>query len=267
MYKILISFFLIFLFSCNYKKDKTELNNETYQKIKHKVKYTDIKQKNGLIKHIGFYPDTKDTFSIFFTDVNQEMKSYSKLFYKNGKVMSYVQYKGNMKLCQNYYKNGNLEKIFTLDKLNIRHGTEKQFYKTGELKAILDYIVYKDSVEYLNNARYFYKNGELNRDSTFFIKMISDRDTILINDSLEIRFQVIKPENTRAYAYIGSVYQYFEKTDYNNIKLLQNKVYYFKPTQIGYDSVEIVFDINITPQQKVPHIYKTFLKKRIYVTP
>ncbi len=264
MKKYFILFLIPILFSCKSKNEEPELDNKTYQKIKHKVKYIDIKQKNGLIKHIGFYPNTKDTFSIFFTNAHGEMKNYSKLFYKTGDIMSYVKYVDNMRLCKNFYKNGNLEETFILDKNNIKHGVEKQFYKTGELKAILEYIVYKDSVEYLNRQRLYFKNGELNKDSTLFLEILLDQDTISINDSTKINIDGSIPSKTQTYAYFGAIDTCYNNTDYSKVRFLQE--FYFKPKHLGYDTINIVFDIVTLPKQKNTEVFKMFLKKQIYVT-
>lgn len=266
MNKIIILLFVIALLSCNNKQEKIELNTKTYNEIKHKINYIDIKQKNGLIKHIGFYPNTKDTFSTFYTDSSEAMKEISKIFYRNGNVRIEIDYESNIRKCKTFYENGNLKENFQLDKQNIRNGIEKEYYETGELKAIYEYIVYKDSIQYTNNRRFLYKNGSVNKDSTSFYEMVTEKDTVSLYDSLKVEFNVEKPYKTGVLAFRGSINNYFGSKRWEESLVLKKGIFYFKPKKTGNNLIEIIFVTVYNNGTDSTSYTKTFLKKEVFVT-
>ena len=255
---LIIIYIFIIIASCNN-------NSDTYNLYPDNTNYEHYPLEDGLMKVVWFFPDTKDTSVIYFWNTDKKIKDSTAYYFdRQGYKTEEIIYEDNMntKTRKIFYKNGNVHWEFTV-KGKKKDRDIKSYYSSGELKYIKEVIVYKDSIDFLNNIRYYNRNGELNIDSTRYVEMLCPKDTMKISDSLKIEFNVIKPDYIGGYAVVGSIEKYFnaEYIDYDDI--IKGKVYCYKPKHIGINFIEVVFVLKIlgTDMQ-----YNTFLKKEIYVT-
>ncbi|NOZ34261.1 MAG: hypothetical protein GXO80_03065 [Chlorobi bacterium] len=248
---------LLLLFSCRESSDKYILYPDS-------TNYEYKLLNNGLLKVIRFFPNTKDTSNIYFFNKNKLRDSISYYFDIDGNLSSTVKYKNgnNIKLLTYFYKNGNIKNECKFYKDKFVVGDDKYYYKNGNLKAIKEYLLYKDSIQYLNNELYYDDSGDINKDSSFYFKLLTKKDTVSLNDSLRVGFNIIKPKHTRIFAFYGSIENYFGKKLPPESLVLKDTVFYFKPRKKGINLIEVVIVAGFE-QNKYS---KVFLKKKIFVT-
>jgi len=262
----LLMFFTIFLFSC---KDDTNIKEFAKEyKLIDSSNYQYIMLKNGFLKTVRFFPETNDTSAIYFFNKSKLRDSIAYYYYKDGTLEATIKYENNprIKYGTSYYKNGIIKRQTIIYKNKAAIGSDKWFYKNGKQRKILDYLLYKDSIQYLNNQRYFNKQGEIIRDSSYFIEILTNKDTISINDSIEVSFNIIMPNKVMIFAYKGSINNNFGKKLPLPSNVFQHKTFYFKPKHSGKNMIEVVFVIVYKPEDPNSKYSKTFLKKEIFVT-
>lgn len=260
---ISLSIFLLFISCSNNSEDS--LRKKMYPDS---ANYEYLKLNNDLVKIIRFFPNTKDTSAIYFLNKNNYRDSTAYYYYRNGNIKDIIKYEDSMTIrkCKRYYKIGTIKRESIIYKDSFFLGDDKYYYENGKLKAIQEFIIYKDSIEHLNNERYFDKQGKIIKDSTYFFKIITSKDTISFNDSLKVRFNVIKPKSTKAFAFHGSVNDYFGNKKWADSLVLRDSIFYFRPKKLGKNKIEIVFVVLLEPDNKLSPYLKIFLKKGIFVT-
>ncbi len=253
---------IILFFSCN-----NDNKLKVYKKYHNKKDWYYKNLNNGLTKWIKFFPETKKVSDIYFINEKGEYDSISYHFFLNGKIEYKAEYKNNKEIfCKFYYKNGTLKKEYIIKNKYIQ-GEVKQYYKNGNIESISETVLLDDSIELNNNIRKYKKSGNLDINNTIFAELITKKDTISINDSLEVGIKVIIPNSYKWLAYYGFINDgYFGEVDYNKVKLIKNTFFYFRPNQIGINKIGVVIEINITPNKNHAKVIKRFVEKQVYVT-
>ena len=262
-YIVYLSIFLLLLSCTNNKEDN--LNTRIYPD---NPNYENKNLKNGLVKIIRYFPDTKDTFAVYFLNENNLFDSISYFYYRNGHLESVIKYEDsiNIRKCKRYYENGNINREFTIYKDSFLLGDNKYYYENGKLRAIQEYVVYNDSIKQLNNQRFYDKSGAIIKDSSFYFEIVTNRDTLSLNDSIKVGFNIIKPKKRRAIAFHGSMDEYFLDKKWADSLILRDSIFYFKPKKLGKNLIEIVFIYFLEPENKLSPYLKIFLKKEVFVT-
>ncbi|NOZ34262.1 MAG: hypothetical protein GXO80_03070 [Chlorobi bacterium] len=257
----IISLILLLLLSCRESSD-----------IKKYILYPDSTNyeykllKNGLLKVIRFFPETKDTNVIYFLDTKRKIKDSTLTYFtKERKIKYRTTYRANMKIriFAYYYDNGKIKGKKEIN--DIKHRiTKTTYYKNGKIKNISEIIKYKGK-EYGNTKRVYYKNGKINRDSSFYAELITEKDTISIEDSLVIKFKIIGPQKGFYVPYLGTTEAFLRKTDYKNVKYIRTNGYFvFKPKHYGKNKVSIIFEL-YSSEKPNSFFYKSLKEKTIYV--
>ena len=263
MKKIIVAFFCLFaIYSCN----NEEKHPDDIVHYPDRTNYKHIPLKNNVVKVIRFFPNTKDTDFVYFFDSKRKIRVNTEYrFHKDGHKISNIEYKDSMqiRICTDYHKNGNVKAEYILFDDRYK-GDRKDYYETGELKIIRDFV-FSNNKELLNNTREYKKNGELIRDKTFYAELISDKDTVSINDSIKINFKLILPKNSEYSAHYGTVEMMSKDVNSETLDFFEKYFFYFKPKHLGENFARIIFNIFPSPEPNSPFI-KLFEEKRIYVT-
>lgn len=277
MKNTLIFFLILFSFSCNnqHKNDiriNKLLNVKKYKEVvlfPDSTNYKAYEIENGLIKAIRYYPGTTNPTIIYFFDKNSELKdSTSYYFNKKGVLTKTISYEDSMKIRKvvNYFPDGNIKKKWSVIN-DILQGDMIFYYGNGQIHNIKEYIILNGR-SYLNNEIVYFQNGEINRDSTYYVNLVTKKDTVSINDSLLIRLKVMIPEFTKGRSIIGEFDKNFNPSDENSFDYFGGKEFYFKPKKLGNNQFRLVFETNVNPEKKPEDmiLYITYLKKEIFVT-
>ncbi len=261
-------FFLLALFSCKNETNNSENQIINYYNLPDSTNYEYKMLENGLLEIFKFYPGTKRISEIFFLNKKKLRDSTAYYYDRNGMIETTIQYKDDMKIknLTVFYKNGNIHRQGTFNKNNIAVGEDKWFYENGKPRKILEYLLRKDSLQFLNNSRYFDKQGEIIKDSTYFIQMLTNKDTVSLNDSIKVSFNVILPEKPKAFKYFGNIDEDYGAELPPSSEVIKDSIFYYKPKKSGKNLIEIVFVIVFDTTKYNSPYSKVFLKKDIFVT-
>jgi len=262
MKKIFIYVMIMIFFSCT----NQENNQKKYVLFPDSTNYEYITQKNGLLKVIRFFPETKNVSVIYF--INPELKikdSTMTCFDKTGKLKCRVIFRDSMKIriFENFYVNGNLKSRISENDLDNKIIKQNYYEETGKLKTRKELILFQGK-EYGNTKIFYNETGEINKDSTFYAELVTQKDTISLNDSLKIQFKVLGPNNGGYLSFFGSLKDFVDDVEYDNVKFNKGDYCYFKPQQIGKINVSIIFYVFCTPEDNSPFV-KIYCKKDIFV--
>lgn len=145
----------------------------------------------GLTERIEYYPNGKIKAKGFFKDGVQHGKATQ--YDENGRLLAKGNYRNGVLdgITEIYHPNGKLKEETTYSK-GVPVGWSYEYRENGEKQAAYEYIIFED--EYIGNQRIRYSEaGEIIADSSHYITVSSDRDTISLGEEIKLRFKLEAP--------------------------------------------------------------------------
>jgi hypothetical protein len=137
---------------------------------------------------IEYYDNHKIRAEHFVSNGNRDS---SKTYSRNGDLTSHIFYNGNKKHVR-HYKNGKLEKEGTYLNNDIQIGIWRYYNPDGSLREAKEFLLI-DNKPFLNQNWVFSSTQDTLKTQSNFFKMVLEKDTILINEPVKAKVDLIAP--------------------------------------------------------------------------
>ncbi|MCK4662310.1 MAG: hypothetical protein KAT68_05555 [Bacteroidales bacterium] len=265
-----ITLFCFVLISCSNKKNETIENDVYYE--------------NGILNFKFVKLDNSNLTKVFEYDSNGQIKAIGYIN-KNQKRDSIISYYVNNKLIQTltvkngvttgpaiwYYPDGKIKEQVCL-KNNMRVGVHKYFRKDGYLKQENFYkIINNQSV--LNGIIRYDNNEKIIKDSSEYVDLILNKDTINLNEELKYELFVLfkKKNGILSRVILGDFDIDYNLKDSSSLEYFSIYKKNIKTThEEGENYLRLIVEfkdtINFSESNKILK-WIFFVEKKYYVTP
>ncbi|TXK18383.1 toxin-antitoxin system YwqK family antitoxin [Pontibacter qinzhouensis] len=148
-------------------------------------------RETGLTERIEYYPNGKIKARGFFKDGIQHGKAIQ--YDESGKLEAKSTYLNGVLdgMLKIYYPNGKLKEE-TIYSKGVPVGWSYEYRENGKMQAAYQYYRFED--RYKGNQRIRYSEaGEIIADSSHYITVFSDRDTISLGEEIKLHFKLEAP--------------------------------------------------------------------------
>ncbi len=247
----LIIIFIVIVSSCQCNKKK-----EYYSDGSIKIEKIYCKN-NEHIKTIEHYRNGLVS-SITFENVKGNLDGKCSYFDKNGNIESSVVYKDGISdgIAKWFYPNGKImEEVYIINKERV--GPHIYYDLSGNIVRKNFYILINNK-SFFNGYLVYNKFGNIIPDSSMYVFLKTDKDTVNINDTITYWFNQYLSKGIQVKAIIGNIDKNFNIVDSTTIKYvnpnLKNK---FSPTKVGNDTIRIIYELKKeTANNTIDKIYK-----------